>query len=337
MPGGACQQRGRTGTRCAGKSDRETLERGRSARDGRAPPLQQRGAGARLRCGRARGRAHRECRSPEPRVGGTGTGGREAEPVSPPPARSARPSIPRARGETPPVPPPRPAAADPPQPAAPRCAPSPAAAPGPAACGALRGARSYLRALSGAARCLRGCRRCPGLPGGLWARRSRSLGRAGRADPANGDQEASLRLGPRPCGGGRCGGALPLRDSDAPAPDKGRALMRKVRFAPLMLPRKGDASPSPWEHQFAEELPTLISPGSVGGVLLGKEDGWEGEKELGVGFAEEGAGTILSHQMSAAQVLQEATLHQVTTGLLHVGNHCESMIHNAESKNHTII
>lgn len=46
-----------------------------------------------------------------------------------------------------------------------------------------------------------------------------------------------------------------------------------------------------------------------------------------MGFAEEGAGIILCHQMSSAQVPREATLHQVTTGLcdtalLHVGNHC---------------
>lgn len=290
---------------------------------GELPPLQQRGAGARLRCGRARGRAHRECRSPEPRVGGTGSGARSrARPLlqrapsgRASPGRGARCSRCHRRAR-------RLRSLPRPQP---RVAPR-AQRPLPARqragrCGAVG---AYLRALSGAARCLRGCRRCPGLPGGLWARRSRSLGRAGRADPANGGREASLRFGPRPCGGGRCGGALPLRDSDAPAPDKGRALMRKVPFATLMFLRKGDAAPSPWEHHFAEELPTLIFPGSVGGVLLGKEDGWEGEKQLGVGFAEEGAGIILCHQMSSAWVLQGVSLHQVTTGLLRVGNHCGS-------------
>lgn len=109
--------------------------------------------------------------------------------------------------------------------------------------------------------------------------------------------------------------------------------MRKVSFAPLMFPRKGDASPLPWERHFAEELPTLILPGSVGGVLLRKKDGWKGEKELGVGFAEEGAATILCHQMSPAQRGHPAPSHLCGTGLLHVG----MAGHTAESKSHGTI
>lgn len=115
--------------------------------------------------------------------------------------------------------------------------------------------------------------------------------------------------------------------------------MRKVPFAPVMFPGKGDTAPLPWEHHFAEELPALILPGSVGGVLLGKEHGREGEKELGVGFAEEGAGIILCHQVSSAQVLEEATLHQVTkVCVTQLSSMWEIIVemagHSAESRNH---
>lgn len=97
-------------------------------------------------------------------------------------------------------------------------------------CPALSGAaarRCPVLPPAAAARC------CPALlPGGAVggaARRSRSLGRAGRAAPANQGRAASRRLGPRPCGaGGVCAEGARLC-GHAPHPPRPRPRSRGAR------------------------------------------------------------------------------------------------------------
>lgn len=275
MPGGGCRQRGVHRDRVR----RE--ERSGDPREGQAgsgwassPPAAARsGSAAAVRaCAGARPPG-----MPQSRAEGAGQRHRGHKRSPPrPPARSGRPSIPRARGEMLPVPPPCPTAADPPTaPAAPRCVPSPAAAPGPAACGALRGGRCLP---AGAVRC------CP-LPAGLPALSGAARRAVGAALPQSGQGWAG---GPSEWGPGGVTEARPpalrrgaVRGGPAsaglgrPRPGQGARTDAEGAVRPRYVPQEGRHILIAMGTSFCGRAASPHPPRQRGRCFAGK-GGWSG-------------------------------------------------------------